>query len=242
MGLLHYCAKAHAKCKRYKKLYNQAVTDVTTAEQAETIENIFEDLVEVQDTHQAETKEAETKCVKVARVSSRSLRIYCLLNRVSRGRRLSINKSKQPLGPTWRCASIRSIFIACTTHHLLTVFDMDTMEQQWYYISNTLKKPQRISMCAFFTCVEQLNSYIKLLPSLYTSSKATKFTKPAPPCSYVCAKYPGKTSMMWHRKLYHKTCNGFFILKNIEKLTATNTAPAKKTFHFQIMEGMESQI
>ena len=44
-----------------------------------------------------------------------------------------------------------------------------------------MKKPQRLSVRAFFTRVEQLNSYIKLLPSLYNSPKAGPDTKPCEP-------------------------------------------------------------
>ncbi len=67
----------------------------------------------------------------------------------------------------------------CTKHHLLTVFNFDTVEQQKFYISNhLLKNPQRVSVCAFFTRVEQLNAYVALLPSLYYSPRATQATKP----------------------------------------------------------------
>ncbi len=66
----------------------------------------------------------------------------------------------------------------CTKHHLLTVFNFDTVEQQKFYISNLLKKPQRVSVRAFFTRVEQLNAYVVLLPSLYYSPRATQATKP----------------------------------------------------------------
>ena len=72
-------------------------------------------------------------------------------------------------------------FRLCVTRHLLTIFDEDAAERQRYYISNQLKKPQRVSIRAFFTRVEQLNSYISLLPSVYDSPKATEHTKPAEP-------------------------------------------------------------
>ena len=72
-------------------------------------------------------------------------------------------------------------FDDCIIHHLLTVFPYDAAEQQKYYISNVLKKPQRVSVRAFFTRVEQLNSYIKLLPGLYNSPKASPATKPVEP-------------------------------------------------------------
>ena len=39
-------------------------------------------------------------------------------------------------------------FDDCVIHHLLTVFPYDAAEQQKYYISNVLKKPQRVSVRA----------------------------------------------------------------------------------------------
>jgi hypothetical protein len=38
--------------------------------------------------------------------------------------------------------------------HLLTVFSNNTAEQEWYYIINVLKKPQRPSICQFVQHVE----------------------------------------------------------------------------------------
>ena len=72
-------------------------------------------------------------------------------------------------------------FVDCVTHHLLTYFGSDAADRQKYYINNYLKKPQRVTVRAFFTRVEQLNSYIKLLPGLYNSPKASPATKPVEP-------------------------------------------------------------
>ncbi len=44
-----------------------------------------------------------------------------------------------------------------------------------------MKTHLRVSVCAFFTCVEQLNSYIKLLLGLYNSPKAGPAMKPVEP-------------------------------------------------------------
>ena len=49
-------------------------------------------------------------------------------------------------------------FDDCVTHHLLTVFSSDAADRQKFYINNYLKKPQRVTVRAFFTRVEQLNS------------------------------------------------------------------------------------
>ncbi len=43
--------------------------------------------------------------------------------------------------------------------HLLTVFRMDAAECQKVYISNTLKKLQRVPVRYFFLRVEQLNGH-----------------------------------------------------------------------------------
>ena len=61
----------------------------------------------------------------------------------------------------------KSSFHDCTKFHLMTIFSEDAAEQQKFYISNCLKKPMRVTVRAFFTNVEQLNSYVALLPSLF---------------------------------------------------------------------------
>jgi hypothetical protein len=53
--------------------------------------------------------------------------------------------------------------------HLLTVFPNNTAEQEKYYLSNVLKKPQRVGIRQFVQCVEQLNAYIVELPCWYYS-------------------------------------------------------------------------
>jgi hypothetical protein len=55
----------------------------------------------------------------------------------------------------------------CVMFHLLTVFPNNTAEQEKYYLSNVLKKPQRVGVCQFVQCVEQLNAYLALLPCWY---------------------------------------------------------------------------
>jgi hypothetical protein len=58
-------------------------------------------------------------------------------------------------------------FEDCMMFHLLTVFPNSAAEQERYYITNVLKKPQHISIHQFVQCVEQLNSYILQLPCWY---------------------------------------------------------------------------
>jgi hypothetical protein len=48
--------------------------------------------------------------------------------------------------------------------HLLTVFPNNAAEQEKYYLSNVLKKPQRVGICQFVQRVEQLNAYVAQLP------------------------------------------------------------------------------
>ena len=61
--------------------------------------------------------------------------------------------------------------------HLLQVFKADAGETLKYYITNTLRKPNRVPIRQFLVRVEQLNSYLKILPCLYYSSNATQVTK-----------------------------------------------------------------
>jgi hypothetical protein len=69
-------------------------------------------------------------------------------------------------------------FNNCVMFHLLTVFPINAAEQEKYYISNVLKKPQRINVCQFVHCVEQLNAYIAQMPCFYYSPNANASTKP----------------------------------------------------------------
>jgi hypothetical protein len=62
--------------------------------------------------------------------------------------------------------------------HLLTAFPINVAEQEKYYISNVLKKPQRINVCQFIRRVEQLSAYIAQMPCFYYSPNANASTKP----------------------------------------------------------------
>ena len=66
----------------------------------------------------------------------------------------------------------------CLHLHRLTVFPYDAAEKQRRYLQNTIKKPQRVNVRSFMARVEQLNSYLPLLPCVYQSDKATKLTTP----------------------------------------------------------------
>ena len=69
----------------------------------------------------------------------------------------------------------------CVTFHLLSVFRSDAAETQRFYISNGLKKPNRVPIRQFVQRVQQLNGYLHLLPCLFYSERATKLTKEVEP-------------------------------------------------------------
>ncbi len=70
------------------------------------------------------------------------------------------------------------LFNNCIIFHLLTAFPIKAAEQEKYYISNVLKKPQRINVRQFIRRVEQLNAYIAQMPCFYYSPNANASTKP----------------------------------------------------------------
>jgi hypothetical protein len=54
----------------------------------------------------------------------------------------------------------RESFNDCVMFHLFTAFPINAAEQEKYYVTNVLKKPQRINVHQFVHHVEQLNAYI----------------------------------------------------------------------------------
>ncbi len=74
----------------------------------------------------------------------------------------------------------RELFNDCDMFHLLTVFPINAAEQEKYYITNVLKKPQRINIRQFVCCVERLNAYILQMPCFYyrPNTNANASTKP----------------------------------------------------------------
>jgi hypothetical protein len=71
------------------------------------------------------------------------------------------------------------LFNDCVMFHLvLTAFPINAAEQEKYYISNVLKKPQRINARKFVWHVEQPNAYITQMPCFYYSPNANASTKP----------------------------------------------------------------
>jgi hypothetical protein len=72
----------------------------------------------------------------------------------------------------------RKLFNDCVMFHLLTAFPINAAEQEKYYISNILKKPQHVNVRQFVCRVEQLNAYITQMPCFYYSPNANASTKP----------------------------------------------------------------
>jgi hypothetical protein len=70
------------------------------------------------------------------------------------------------------------LFNNCVMFPLLTAFPINAAEQEKYYISNVLKKPQHVNVRQFVRRVEQLNAYIAQMPCFYYSPNANASTKP----------------------------------------------------------------
>jgi hypothetical protein len=63
--------------------------------------------------------------------------------------------------------------------HLLTVFPNNAVEQEKYYLSNVLKKPQRVGIRQFVQRVEQLKVYVAQLPCWFYSPSYNAGMTPA---------------------------------------------------------------
>jgi hypothetical protein len=64
---------------------------------------------------------------------------------------------------------LRELFDDCVMFHLLTVFPNNAAVQEKYYLSNLLKKPQRVGTQQFVQRVEKLNAYVTQLLCWYYS-------------------------------------------------------------------------
>ncbi len=80
---------------------------------------------------------------------------------------------KGPRGILWES------FNDCIMFHLLTVFPNNAAEQEKYYLSNVLKKPQRVGVRQFVQHLEQLNAYVAQLPCWYYSPSYNASMTPA---------------------------------------------------------------
>jgi hypothetical protein len=68
-------------------------------------------------------------------------------------------------------------FQTCTLLHLQSCFSHDAAENLRFYITNCLKKPNKVRVRQFVQRVLQLNSYIEDLPCLFFSPSASSHTQ-----------------------------------------------------------------
>jgi hypothetical protein len=127
-------------------------------------------------------------------------------------------------------------FQDCIIFHLLDMFPGDAAEQQRHYISNMLKKPQRVPVRYFFQRVEQLNGYLSYLPCTYDSLRSTASTKPI--VAYNAAELASLLLRMcpesWQDQydltqdsLPQSIRNLLGILENVDKVVANSNAKDK---------------
>ncbi len=69
-------------------------------------------------------------------------------------------------------------FDDCMIFHFCTVFPINAAEEDKYYITNILKKPQHVNMRQFVCHGEQLNTYIAQMLCFYNSPSFNATTKP----------------------------------------------------------------
>ncbi len=68
-------------------------------------------------------------------------------------------------------------FLDCNKLHKLTIFPVDAAEKQRYYMVQTVKKPQRVTVRQYMACMGILNDYLTHLPTVFNSSMAIEGTK-----------------------------------------------------------------
>jgi hypothetical protein len=152
-------APAPDLCKEYKALYEKAVLVKETAKsQKEAAANkmfqFYANLLSL------DAKYAWNKIVREQTEAD----LFKDLKGVSR---------KGPRG------LLQESFENCVMFHLLTVFPNNAAEQEKYYLSGVLKKPQRVDIRQFVQRIEQLNVYIAQLPCWYYSPSYVTGMMPA---------------------------------------------------------------
>jgi len=68
-------------------------------------------------------------------------------------------------------------FLDCIKLHKLTIFPVHATEKQRYYMMQTVKKPQRVTVHQYMARMGILNDYLAHLPMVFNSSMAVKGTK-----------------------------------------------------------------
>jgi hypothetical protein len=68
-------------------------------------------------------------------------------------------------------------FMDCIELHKLTIFPADAAKKQRYYMQQTIKKPQRVTVHQFVSCMGILNDYLAYLSMVFDSLMAVAGTK-----------------------------------------------------------------
>jgi hypothetical protein len=68
-------------------------------------------------------------------------------------------------------------FQDCIKLHKLAVFSADTAERQRFYMQQTIKKPQQVTVHQYMSCMGVLNDYLAYLPTVKDCSMAIEGTK-----------------------------------------------------------------
>jgi hypothetical protein len=68
-------------------------------------------------------------------------------------------------------------FMDCIKLHKLTVFPADAAEKQRYYMQQTIKKPQRVTVRQYVSRMGVLNDYLAYLPTVFDLLMAVAGTK-----------------------------------------------------------------
>jgi hypothetical protein len=116
------------------------------------------------------------------------------------------------------------------------VFPNNAAEQERYYITNVLRKPQRVSIRQFVQRVEQLNSYILQLPYWYYSPSVKANTIPMnvpfvkADLSSKCVPTRGRISTTFTRKVgLLWTCVRSFCLSRLSSAYVARKGPINPT-------------
>ncbi len=116
------------------------------------------------------------------------------------------------------------------------MFPVDAAEQQRFYISNVLKKPQQVPVRYFFQQVEQLNGYLLYLFCTYDSPRATAAIKPILAFNEaelvnlllrMCPKSWQDQYIFMQDSLPQSIRKLLGILENVEKVVANSNAKEK---------------
>ena len=70
-----------------------------------------------------------------------------------------------------------SAFLDCIKLHKLTIFPVDAAEKQRYYMMQTVKKLQRVTVRQYMARMGFLNDYLAHLLTVFNSSMAVEGTK-----------------------------------------------------------------